>query len=334
MILSVHNTLHNVGGLGNVLMSFHDELPEYIINTTFKISTFDKFEALNSHYNIKKEDFLRFQLKNLRHFKECKIVLSHHRKLTTYLVLFKKIFHYKFKVIHIAHNEYHSLRSFTLFPEHIITVSEGVKKNHIEYFRIPANRITVIYNGIKDTYKESFKSKRESIKILVPARICVDKQQLEIVSMLNGKISRNIKIIFAGTGPLENELKLKVKDTTNFQFIGMVSNADELYSDIDYVMLYSKREGLPISLIEATMYKKPIICNNVGGNLEILEHNKNGFNVNSFDDLIECINSLDNNTSVNYLKMSKASRTIYEKKFRKVDMIKNYVDYINQINIL
>lgn len=51
----------------------------------------------------------------------------------------------------MAHNTFNDFRWFCWFPENIIAVSNGVKENLVNYFRLPENRITVIFNGIKDT---------------------------------------------------------------------------------------------------------------------------------------------------------------------------------------
>lgn len=47
-------------------------------------------------------------------------------------------------------------------------------------------------------------------------------------------------------------------------------------------MLFSTKEGLPLSLIESTMFGKPILCNDVGDVKEIIG-NTQGCYITSFD---------------------------------------------------
>lgn len=329
MILSVTDSLKNVGGLGNVLMQLHRNLPNHL-NEEFKISTFNNYNELHGHYEIREEDFFSFNFKNLKYLKNCRLIISHQRKTTTYLILLKFFLFFKFKIVHVAHSVYNNKKHASLFPKEIVAVSQGVKNNHISYFKIPDKNITVIHNGIIDKVeKTSDNLSSDVINVLMPGRICDDKMQLQIIEELEGKISNRIKILFAGTGPNSQMLVNRIKSCNSFEYLGLVNETDKLFSYADYVMLYSKREGLPISLIEATMFGKPIICNNVGGNLEIVKHGENGYNVNSFDELINCLNNLEYTVSNNYKKMSKESRKIYLSKFQEAKMISKYVDFFS-----
>jgi len=67
----------------------------------------------------------------------------------------------------------------------------------------------------------------------------------------------------------------------------LVDNMEFEFNNANFTMLYTEREGLPVSLIESCKYGVPIICNDVGGNLEIVEHGVNGYVVNTYNELIE-----------------------------------------------
>ena len=99
----------------------------------------------------------------------------------------------------------------------------------------------------------------------------------------------------------------------------------------DYCMLFSVKEDLPISLIEATMMGVPIICNDVGGNLEIAKDGYNAFVCNEWDELVERLNSLPKVTDEEYKVMSQNSRTQYEQNFNFESFKRNYIEYLKKI---
>ena len=54
-----------------------------------------------------------------------------------------------------------------------------------------------------------------------------------------------------------------------------------MYADLDILLLTSKNEGTPVTVIEAMYYKIPVISSNVGGLSDLIEDGKTGFLVNS-----------------------------------------------------
>lgn len=221
---------------------------------------------------------------------------------------------------------------FTVIPSTVVSISDRVTANLTDYFKVPKNNIHKIYNCVQDINPVPHKiCETNNIIILYPARINDTKRQLEIVSHLSGKINRNVRILFAGTGPLFNQLKSLVKDEPQFDCLGHRKDVHELLQKADYMLLFSKHEGLPITLIEATMCGTPIICNDVGGNTEIAQNGKNAFVVNDWESLIQTINRLDNVTATDYTSMSREGRNIYEKNFRFETFKRAYLDLIDSI---
>lgn len=111
----------------------------------------------------------------------------------------------------------------------------------------------------------------------------------------------------------------------NVTMLGEKEEAHKYYKYADVALLLSDYEGLPISLIEALCYSKPIIASNVGGISELLDDN--GLLVSN-EDLPEIVNSivfvLDNSDV--YMKFSEKSRQIFERKFTIEKMYNKYID--------
>ncbi len=201
-----------------------------------------------------------------------------------------------------------------------------MKINHESYFN--TENVKVIYNGIATPLKKKKRSyNNKKIKILVSGRIIKGKQQLEIVKALRNKTPRNLELVFAGTGELYEELVFLTKDDHHFKVLGHITNMDDICLDSDYIMLYSLKEGLPLSLIEGTAYGLPILCNDVGGNLEIL-NKYNGFKIESLETLPSLLEKISTLSTVEYLKLSNKSLDTFKEKFDFEKMINSYYQYI------
>jgi glycosyltransferase involved in cell wall biosynthesis len=285
----------------------------------------------NSKYNIDKLEYIKFNFLQIFKLKNSTI-FSHHRKNTTILYFLNTLFRLNIRLIHVAHNEFDNLKYFSFYPKEIITVSQRVKDNLISFFNVKPSNITVIYNGLPDLY-DSTKDQyllNEKIKILYAARITKIKGQVELVRKISGKLNNNIQIDFAGIGENYEELLTLTSEIDNFKCLGFSDLSLNLYK-YDYVMLFSSNEGLPLTLIESCSFNKPIICNDVGGNIEIVKDGINGFVVNDYLELLQLLNyQLPKTSSETYRKMSKNAREIFESKFLKNKMIDNYIKFIEK----
>ena len=138
---------------------------------------------------------------------------------------------------------------------------------------------------------------------------------MEIVRQLAGKLDPRFVIRFAGDGPQLEELKSICKGNINFEVLGFRSDIKKLMFESDFVLLFSAHEGLPITLIEATMLGMPIICSDVGGNSEICLNSRNGWVISNWDELVKTINTLPNISDEQYANMCQESRKIYKERY-------------------
>lgn len=83
----------------------------------------------------------------------------------------------------------------------------------------------------------------------------------------------NVKLIIAGDGPLRGKLELLAKDlgiSNRVLLLGFRWDIPALLNACDLFCLPSKREGLPVSLIEAMATGTPVLTSNSRGCADIL----------------------------------------------------------------
>ncbi len=326
-VFSFNSELFKMTGIQKVLLDIHcavkDRYDAKIVGTI-------PFDKVNKNLSISRNDYIR--LSNPFAFYNS-IVFIHERR---YLLLFKLInilLFQRIKLIYVHHSILKGWKGLPIFPKYCVAISESGIENLTQYFNVPRTHIVKIYNCVSDLKPSEHKLPlQNNIRILLPARINSIKRQLEIVEELEGKIDKRIKIYFAGDGPLYNNLKEKIQESNQFFVLGFRSDIPILLQETDYVMLFSQHEGLPISLIEATMCGTPIICNNVGGNAEIAHDGKNAFIANDWDDLVLTLNRLLDVTDEQYKLMSKNSRAIYEQYFTFESFKTKYLNLLDKIS--
>ena len=118
----------------------------------------------------------------------------------------------------------------------------------------------------------------------------------------------NLHLAIIGDGGLKNELESlssKLNLTNNIHFFGIIKELEDIYSDLDLLILCSKNEGTPLALIEALTSGCPVASTNVGGVSEVLENGKLGRLLSSepdvfTQDLSKAISDLLNNRFAEY----------------------------------
>ncbi|MDR1107287.1 MAG: glycosyltransferase family 4 protein, partial [Treponema sp.] len=102
---------------------------------------------------------------------------------------------------------------------------------------------------------------------------------LNRVEQLNDKIE-NLKIIFAGDGPLLNKYKNKIKRSnlsSVIDFSGYRNDVDVLCKMADISLSPSKQEGLPIGIVEGFASGLPVVCSKIRGHTDVIKDEHNGF---------------------------------------------------------
>lgn len=320
-VFQVNTELFKITGIQKVLLDIHEALKD---DFNVRIVGTIPFSKVNENLEISKNDYIR--LKNPFMFRKS-VVIIHERKLLPFMWILTNIPGLNIKCIYVHHNELYGNKWLSLFPKNIVAISDAGIRNLTEYFGIPRDRITKIHNCVRESFQYLPRKKKfdpDNITILYPARINSVKRQIEIVNFLRGKIDSRIKILFAGLGPRYNELDEICNGDKQFQVLGFRNDIHNLMQQCDFMLLFSKHEGLPISLIEACQVGLPVICNNVGGNTEIVKNGVNGFVVDNWEELANVLNKLPKLSENDIEKMSETGKNIYMDKFNFDNFKDNY----------
>lgn len=143
---------------------------------------------------------------------------------------------------------------------------------------IKNSRVNIIPNGINcQTYAPGSSSLQtrfgKTTNILFLARITLVKNPETLIEAFRELNLPQTRLIIAGTGDLEEELKEKYRKDRRIIFTGLISNEKhkvDLLRASQIFVLPSKHEGMSLSLLEAMSCGLACIATNAGGNSDLL----------------------------------------------------------------
>ena len=176
-------------------------------------------------------------------------------------------------------------RIFNQLIDRYVGISEVCAEKLREY---SGQEVTPILNGVDiekfPKVERSLVSNNEFVNAISVGRIHPHKGYFflaEAIQLLPAGIRSRIRVSIAGEGGVEYTANLKqfLKESgvvDNFMFLGNRADVPQLLAESDLFLMSSEQEGLPISLIEATVSGLPCIVTDVGGCSEIIEMCGNG----------------------------------------------------------
>ena len=229
------------------------------------------------------------QLRTIVRKENITVIHTHHRMAAFYIAMLR--LYKKCSFINTSHNTFYDKKLLTKFAyKHAELIACGgmVKKNLVDFFGIPDEKVTVIRNAIapfdglvvKDEAIE--KLRREGCFIVGNiGRLSEQKGMEYYIQALPEVLKKYPKTHFLiiGAGELESSLKeqaRQLKVENNLHFLGYRSDIQNLISQLDLVVLSSLWEGLPLTPIEAFSVGKTVVATAVDGTVEIVEDGKSG----------------------------------------------------------
>jgi len=155
-------------------------------------------------------------------------------------------------------------------------------------------KIKVIYNGMDFKQFESkpsnpcYQRKEGEVIIGNAGRMEKQKAQEYLVDLAVEltKAKQNFRILIAGDGSLENQLREYARSCgveDRIVFLGFIEDMKSFMDSIDIFVVSSRWEGYGYVIVEAMANAKPVVAFNVSSNPEIIEEGRNGFLIPPFD---------------------------------------------------
>lgn len=170
--------------------------------------------------------------------------------------------------------------------------------------------ITVIPSPVPDPGKSAQMlrvTESSTVTITFIGRIDANKNVLLLLDVLHMLVndSLDVRLMIAGDGPLFRDLQRKTEELMLVGFVNLYGRFDhndipKIMSETDIVTLISLSEGLPIALIEAMAYGKPVVASAVGGIPYLVQNGVNGFLVDPLDlsAIIKALKTLASNPAL------------------------------------
>ena len=142
------------------------------------------------------------------------------------------------------------------------------------------------YHAVSDAEKLQMRSK-EGLKdsdfvILCTGELNQNKNQKALIKAA-AELKESIpglKILLAGNGPLEQELRMQIRELgveDEVRLLGYRTDLEKVTPAADLVVSCSYREGLPLNILEAMLCRKPVVASVNRGHRELVRTGYNGY---------------------------------------------------------
>jgi len=218
------------------------------------------------------------------------------------------------------------------YTDCLITINDedyqcAVKKNFKAGFikkvngvGIDLNKFTPQTEELKIKLREEYQFDKDDFILMYAAELNYNKHQdllINVVNLLKDKIP-NIKLLLAGTGKLRKqyEEQIRAKNLQKYvKLLGLRKDIPKLLKLSDVAVASSRREGLPVNVMEAMATGLPLVVTKTRGHIDLVKHCINGFVV-GIDDIKGFANAIEK------LYKFETLRESYGKK--NLELIKDY----------
>ncbi len=230
-----------------------------------------------------------------------------------------------------------------VFCDTAVSVNSFERKLAVQKHLINKKKIVTICNGIKGLVSQNHIKLKElgiAENNTIVGSVSRFSEQKNIINLIKVAIDsvkdeQSIKFIFIGDGEYfkhAQQLVRKAEVEDNIRLIGWKSNVAEWYELFDIVILYSKWEGLSLTLLEAMSMKKPVIASDIKGNNELIVDGENGYliKIGEHKDLTKKILSLSKDT-LTQNKFGAAGYKIFLEYFTLDRFVESYIDLYQKL---
>jgi glycosyltransferase EpsD len=139
--------------------------------------------------------------------------------------------------------------------------------------------------------------------ILCIGELLPNKNQQMAIRMMEKVVKwfPNAKLLLAGNGPEKDNLERLIKKLgleKSIDMLGYCTYLEKYQRITDVLVACSKREGLPLNLVEAMLTGNSVVASMNRGHRELIKSGKNSYLVNSIDEMAERVIALLNDNEL------------------------------------
>lgn len=170
-----------------------------------------------------------------------------------------------------------------LKSEMIFFVSKHNLRLTEEQFGVRFSKAQIVFNPVKLSGNVvPYPKSTDVYKLACLGRLfIIDKGQDILVRIMAEQKWKNRPVVvsFIGEGFDEKAIKEMVDllEVKNIEFKGHINDVEAMWEEYHALILPSRSEGLPLSMVEAMSAGRPVIVSNAGGNAELVEDGFTGF---------------------------------------------------------
>lgn len=340
-LLSIITERGGIGRVTSIISNELDKYPEFEIHIISyakkKENSYDWNNELPYHYLLEKQIPMKKGIfsasKKLRKIvadNDIDILISC-GAIVGPLGVFGTIFN-KTKLVYWSHSSFKgtSNKQFRIFNEHFTAyfaqcLISLTKTDEINYAKeTKAKLVAQIYNPIDNKLVNNQMPYDEtSKKIISVGRLTAQKNFEALIDVAEIVLNKHKDFTWDiyGSGEEETALRNKIKTknlTGKVNLMGQSSNLYELYNEYSMMVMTSRYEGFPMSLIEGLASNLPLVSFDIPtGPNEIIHEGINGFLIKPFD----------------ITEMAHKIETLIENKELRVSFSKKNPELLNEFNL-
>ena len=177
-----------------------------------------------------------------------------------------------------------ALDTFTnRFSTHICAVSASIVEFLVKHERVPREKISLVHNAID--LRRFTPAPQRRAELRREWNLPPDAPVIAGIGRLNyqknfplfleiARVFPDAIFVIAGTGPEERTLRESAG--ANVRFLGFVADTARLYAAVDFLLMPSRFEGLPMTLLEAMAMRVPAVASRLDGIAEVIVDGTDG----------------------------------------------------------
>lgn len=173
----------------------------------------------------------------------------------------------------------------------VVFVSKSDMEKGIQNRWAQVNRSCLIYNGVSDApalppHEPEWTSGGLPVIAFV-SRLAEPKDPMFALKVSARLLWEGVahRLLIVGNGPLYNDCVRLIEELgigSHVRMLGMRDDVPRILKSVDVFCLFSKWEGLPITILEAMSCGLPVVASNVGGVSEMIDDGRTGYLLDDF----------------------------------------------------